>query len=177
MLAVIRRSFANIDQFTLPLLFKTMVRPFLEYGNTIWGPFSKTDQKAVERVQRRATRMVAAIKHLPYPDRLRRLGLPSLVYRRRRGDMVTVYQLIHGGMDVPENTFLRRNDSERTRGHQWKLHKPRAKTLTRRNAFSTRIVNNWNRLPETVVSAKSLNAFKAQLDRHWASSMFDCPYP
>ena len=45
MLAIVKRSFANIDAFTLPLIYKALVRPFLEYGNVIWGPFGKTDQK------------------------------------------------------------------------------------------------------------------------------------
>lgn len=175
MLAVVRRAFANIDGTTLPLLYKTMVRPFLEYGNTIWGPFSKTDQKQLERVQRRATRMVKDIKHRPYQERLRTLGLPSLYYRRRRGDMVTVYQLLHGGIDVPPERFLTRNESESTRGHSWKLRKPRAETLTRRNVFSTRIVNDWNSLPESVVSAETVNGFKTQLDRHWRNIMFETP--
>ena len=86
MLAVVRRSFAIIDKTTLPLLFKSMVRPFLEYGNTIWGPFRKIDQKQLERVQRRATRMVKAIRHQPYQERLRLLGpLPG-----RHGDRVPV---------------------------------------------------------------------------------------
>ena len=58
MLAVVRRSFVNLDEVTLPLLFKSVVRPFLDYGNAIWGPFGKVDQKRLERVQRRATRMV-----------------------------------------------------------------------------------------------------------------------
>ena len=177
MLAVVRRSFANVDEFTLPLLYKSMVRPFLEYGNSIWGPFSKGDQKLLERIQRRATRMVKAIKHLPYPQRLRHLGLPSLCYRRRRGDMITVYQLFHGGMDVRPAKFLTRNESGSTRGHQWKPHKPRAKTLIRRNAFSMRIINDWNSLPASVVSAETLNSFKARLDLHWKNIMFDIPFP
>ena len=69
-LAVIRRSFAQIDEVTLPLLFKSLVRPHLEYGNLVWGPFNRTDQKAVERVQRRATRLMSSIRHLEYPTRL-----------------------------------------------------------------------------------------------------------
>ena len=177
MLAVVRRSFANIDETTLPLLFKSMVRPFLEYGNTIWGPFGKTDQKQPERVQRRATRMVKAIRHQPYQERLRLLELPSLYYRRRRGDMVTVYQLLHGGMDVEPERFLRRNESEQTRGHRWKLQKPRARTFTRRNAFSTRIVNDWNSLPPSVVAAETVNTFKNRLDKHWTNIMFEIPNP
>ena len=64
MLAVMRRSFANLDELILPLLFKAMVRPTLEYGNTIWGPFSKTEQKQVEQVQSQATRMVKSVRRL-----------------------------------------------------------------------------------------------------------------
>ena len=176
-LAVLRRSFANVNESTLPLLFNTMVRPLLEYCNTIWGPFGKGDQKRVERVQRRATRMVVNLKHLPYPERLRSLGMPSLCYRRRRGDMISVYQLLHEGMALSPNEFLTRNESDRTRGHRWKLSKPQAKKLVRRNAFSTRIINDWNSLPDSVVSAASVNQFKARLDKHWKDIMFHIPFP
>ena len=93
-LAVIRRTFQAIDCVTLPLLFKTLVRPHLEYGGCIWGPFSKADQKAVERVQRRATKLVPELRHKPYPERLRLLDLPSLYHRRRRGDMIKTYQIL-----------------------------------------------------------------------------------
>ena len=65
-MAVIRRSFSLLDKFTLPLLFKTLVRPQLEYGNIVWGPFNRSDQLLVERVQRRATKLVRDIHHLPY---------------------------------------------------------------------------------------------------------------
>ena len=98
-LAVIRRSFTLLDDVTLPLLFKTLVRPHLECGNLVWGPFNRADQHLVERVQRRATRLVEHIRHKPYEERLRHLDLPSLYYRRRRADMIHVYQLFHGGVD------------------------------------------------------------------------------
>ena len=65
---------------SIPALFKTLVRPHLEYCNTIWGPFNRSDQQWVDRFQRRATRMVPVMKNLPYAERLWRL------YRRRRGD-------------------------------------------------------------------------------------------
>ena len=88
LLAVIRRSFSLINEITLPLLFKTLVRPHLEYGNLVWGPFNRADQRLIERVQRRATRLVENIRHEPYVQRLRMLKMPSLYYRRRRGDMI-----------------------------------------------------------------------------------------
>ena len=173
-LAVIRRSFAHLDDVTLPLLFKTLVRPHLEYGNLIWGPFNRADQRLVERVQRRATRLVERIRHKPYEERLRCLDLPSLYYRRRRGDMIHTYQLLHGGVDADPNTFIALADGT-TRGHPLKLHKFPAATRVRRVAFAARIVNDWNGLPAEVACAPSLNAFKARLDAHWASIRFSIP--
>ena len=85
-LGLIKHSFTALDDTTLPLLYTSMVRPHLEYGNIIWWPHFKEDMKAVERVQKRATRMILRIKDLPYTQRLKALNLPSLSYRRKRGD-------------------------------------------------------------------------------------------
>jgi len=171
-LAVIRRSFSVIDETTLPLLFRAMVRPHLEYANTVWGPFNRNDQKRIERVQRRATRLVASVRDRPYEERLRVLKLPSLYYRRRRGDMITVYQVLRQGVDVDAPKFFSTATSSTTRGHQLKLLKPRAVSRVRRNAFSVRVINEWNALPPSVIDAPSINAFKARLDRHWVHEMY-----
>ena len=79
----------------LPILYKSLVRPLLEYGNLISGPFYILDQRLVENVQPRATRLVPGIGHLSYIDRLRTLHIPSLAYRRKRGDMLLLYQMFH----------------------------------------------------------------------------------
>ena len=171
-LAVIRRSFCVIDEATLPLLFRTMVRPHLEYANTVWGPFNRENQKRVERVQRRATKLIASIQDRPYEERLQILDLPSMYHRRRRGDMITVYQILQQKVDMNASKFFTLAKNDNTRGHQWKLQKPQAVSRVRRNAFSVRIINEWNALPSSVVTAPSLNAFKARLDRHWAHLKF-----
>jgi len=174
-LGLIRRSFQAIDRVTLPLLFKTLVRPHLEYGCSIWGPFNKADQKAVERVQRRATRLIPELRDRPYPERLKLLDLPSLYYRRRRGDMIRTFQIMHSELDLqPENFFSPARHS-RTRGHQWKLNKELAKSRVRRHCFGVRVVNDWNALPSDVVLASSLNQFKSRLDVHWAGIRFNIP--
>ena len=174
-LAVVRRSFASLDTFTLPLLYKTLVRPHIEYGNLVWGPFNRADQKLVERVQRRATRLVSSIRHLPYEERLRRLRLPSLYYRRKRGDMIFMYQLFNGGVDVNPEDFFSLVKGGTTRGHPFKVQKPRAECRVRRSAFSVRVVNSWNALPAHVVCSSSLTSFKKHLDAHWAHIWYDMP--
>ena len=92
-LGLIKHSFTALDDTTLPLLYTSMVRPHLEYGNIIWGPHFKEDMKAVERVKKRATRMILRIKDLPYTQRLKALNLPSLSYRRKRGDRLCATKL------------------------------------------------------------------------------------
>ena len=65
-LGIIRKSFEVLDEVSLPLLFKSLVRPHLEYCNSVWGPHYRMDQQAVERVQRRATKLVFSLRSLPY---------------------------------------------------------------------------------------------------------------
>ena len=174
-LAVIRRSFAHLNEQTLTLLYKALVRPHLEYGNLIWGPFNRSDQKLIERVQRRATKLVSGIQNLPYPQRLQRLRLPSLYYRRRRGDMLAMYQLLHEGVDLDPTDFVARSSMATTRGHHLKLAKPQAVSRVRRNALSIRALNDWNALPSHVVLADTLTRFKSQLDQHWRSIHYYVP--
>jgi hypothetical protein len=92
----IKKAYKTREFRTISMLYKSMVRPQSEYGNLIWGPFFKEDIKSVEKIQRRATKLVTAIKDLTYENRLRALKLPSLVYPRRRGDMIQMYKLMNG---------------------------------------------------------------------------------
>ena len=90
MLGLIRTVIKSLDETTIPTLFISLVRPHLEYGNVIWSPRWRKDKLEIEKVQRRATKLIPTLKDLPYEERLRCLRLPSLNYRRRRGDMIQV---------------------------------------------------------------------------------------
>ena len=92
---LIRRTFTSLDCKTFPLLYRSLVRPHLEYGNTIWAPRFAKDVTMIENVQRRATKLVPGLYEIPYEERLRILNLPSLVYRRRRGDAIELYKYTH----------------------------------------------------------------------------------
>ena len=129
------------------------------------------DAKLLEGVQRRATKMVPEMKNYDYANRLKKLALPSLSYRRKRGDMIEVYKYTHGlykvsalPVEMEENTTI---------GHNYKLKKKRCSTTRRLKFFSMRVVNDWNRLRFVhVVNAASINVFKSRLDMCWAHIMY-----
>ena len=67
----------------------------MEYAHAVWSPHKKKDMEAIENVQRRATKMVPGLNDKSYEDRLKELKLPSLSYRRLRGDMIEVFKLVN----------------------------------------------------------------------------------
>ena len=81
---LIRRTFSYLDGLLFKKLFTTFVRPHLEYGQVIWTPHLKKYITILENVQRRATKLVDGFHHMSFTERLKKLILPSLVYRRVR---------------------------------------------------------------------------------------------
>ena len=77
-------------------LYKTLVRPHLEYCVQFWSPYYRKDIIKLERVQKKFTRMLPGLDGLSYKERLDRLGLFSLERRRLRGDLIEVYKIMRG---------------------------------------------------------------------------------
>ena len=118
----------------------------------------------LEKVQRRATRMVKGLEKLPYETRLKKLGIYSLERRRLRGDLIETFKILTGREDVNYSKVVELADvTSGLRGH----YKPRCHTTVRQNFFSLRIDNEWNKLPQDVVEAPSINTLKNRLDLHW----------
>ena len=91
----IRRSFQFMNKDIFVLLYKSMVRSHIEYAACVWNPYLWKFIDKLEEVQIRATKMVPELKHMEYHERLEALQLPTLSYRRVRGDMITVYKIIN----------------------------------------------------------------------------------
>ena len=108
------------------------------------------------------------ISNLKYEDRLIALGLTTLNVRRKRGDLIQLYKFMHG-IDVIEinKSFSLVNNN--LRGHCFKYYKEINRLPSREHFFFNRIANLWNSLPNEVVSALSVDTFKAALDC-WLSS-------
>ena len=176
LLGLIRRSFDYLDGDTMKLLFAALVRPHLEFGNCVWAPYLEKDKKLIEGVLRRATKVVGGLKDLSYEQRLKRIGLPSMVYRRLRGDMIETYKFTHCLYATQDRLFTIDTKSV-TRGHSYKLLKPRVETTLRQNFFTQRVIERWNSLPANVVEAPSVNAFKNRLDAVMSSYMHSVEVP
>ncbi len=116
--------------------------------------------------------MVFGLENLPYEERLKELKLPTLFYRRMRGDLILVYNLLNGNVNMKYENLFELQDVQRTRGHGLKLKKPRCLKTQRINSFNHRVVNWWNALPACVVTAKSVNIFKNKIDNHFGDDKY-----
>ena len=171
MFGLIRRSFQCLDRKTFVSLYKTLVRTHLDYASSVWAPYKIKHIEMLENVQRRCTRQLPYLKDMSYEERLRTLKLPTLSYRRLRGDMIEVYKIIKGVYDKEVASFLKMWSDvvqrDAGRGHDIKIYLQRGTKSLRQKAFGLRTVTIWNNLPEEVVNATSVNMFKRRLDKHW----------
>jgi ribonucleases P/MRP protein subunit RPP40 len=165
LLGFIKRNIKFKSKDIVIRLYKALVRPKLEYCVQAWCPYLKKDIAVLERVQKRATKMIMGLHNLSYYDRLIECSLLPLEKRRLRGDLIQTFKFMKGFDRVDYNKFFTLNSTNRTRGHSLKLGKSRSRLDIRRNFFSQRVVDSWNRLPQNVIDATSVNSFKNNLDK------------
>jgi hypothetical protein len=168
MLGIINRNFKDLGKISFLLLYKCLVRSHLEYASSVWNPYKISLISDLEKVQKRATKMVSDCRHLSYKNRLIHLNLPTLKFRRARGDMIEVYKILQGLYDSDIVPLLLRNTYSATRGNKFKLAHVRSHYDLRKYSFCSRVVGLWNTLPDYIVSSLTLNAFKNSLDKFWS---------
>ena len=120
-MGLIRRTYIYLDEQSFKYLFQALVRPHIEYAAAVWSPYKSSDIENIENVQSRATKLIPSLKNLEYADILRKLKMPTLKYRRNRGDMIETFKIMSGINDKEvTDGMLELDENTRTRGHEKK---------------------------------------------------------
>ena len=140
--------------------YKSIIRPHLEYCCQAWSPNARHGNwkiiMEIESVQRTFTRLVTGMDSLTYHERLKKLGLTTLLERRMRGDLIEAFKILNGLNDYGNKFF---NLSARTNNL---VARPGS---TNMDFFGERVIKFWNKLPEYVKTKNSVNGFKNALDK------------
>jgi hypothetical protein len=158
--AAMRRTFKYLDTKSILVIYNTLVRTHLDYASSVSAPYKMKYIEKIESVQKRVTKQFPGMKNLSYPERLKKLGLPTFAYRRIRGDMIEVYKIIKGCYDREASSFLKLMNETglrfSSRINSNKVVHQHVKSNKRKYAFTLRVSRRWNKLPDTVVNAPTL---------------------
>ena len=165
-LGMIMRTISSRTREVILPLYKHIVRPNLDYCVPVWRPHYEKDLNMLEKVQRRVTKLIDELKDLSYEERLKELNLTTIKTRYLRADLLKTFKIVRGFEDINPSTFFTFSNRQ-SRNHKYKLTKSYNKYDVRKYAFSQRVINEWNNLPDYVVNADSINTFKGHLERNF----------
>ena len=118
----------------------------------------------------KAVTMISGLQSMKYEDRLKELGLQSLEERRIRYDMIQVFKLMHNYDDVDRRQFFQTAGEESVRvtrqsSDALNILTTRFRTEVRRNFFTNRVAEKWNKFPEYIKGAGNIKTFKSLYDK------------
>ena len=176
MLGIINKTFKHKDKHNMRALYCAYVRPHMETSIQAWCPYWRKDIDALERVQKRATKLVPELRHLPYAERLKRMNLTTLEIRRLRGDLIQQFKIHHGYEKInwhmeqkPVSSICASGPAANTRANTNNkyriIRQSIAKCKQREHFFTNRVSYAWNMLSNSIIESTSINQFKAKLDK------------
>ena len=172
-LGMIRRNITYKEKSLIVPLYKAIVRPHLEYCMQAWSPYLRKDIDMLEKIQRRATKLIPGLRDLSYEERLnliKECGLTTIETRRLRGDQIEVFKILKGYENIDSNIFFEIKENKITRGHNFTLVKKQSRLDVRKFSFSQRSINVWNKLSTECVHAGSVIVFKHRIDKYLAKA-------
>ena len=111
----------------------------------------------LEKIQRRATKLIPGLRDLRYEERLKKCGLTTLETQRLRGDQIEVFKILNGYKNIDSTILFEIKQSKITRGHNFTLVKKQSRLDFRKFSFSQKTINLWNTLSTECVHASSVN--------------------
>src|SRR5215469_9102666 len=166
MLGYMTRNFEYKSKNVILPLYKSLVRPHLEYAVQLWSPFLEKDIAKIERIQKRATKIIPELRGKPYAQRLKDLYIHSLETRRLRGRLIEVFKILNKFDNVDYKKFFQNDSNNITRSNGQKLrklHNHPSETNIAKNFFTNEVVGKWNGLPREIVNSTSIDSFKKKL--------------
>ena len=150
-------------------LYKSLVPTNLEYAVQFWSPQSRRHIEKIEKIQRRATKMIPEIWNHSYHQRIQDFDLIILVQRILRGQLIEVFKYLNPSTTASARGLFDYELDDRTRNKGAKLVK-HFKTSVAQLFYPIKITTNWNATPSAVVSNRTVNSFKNSLDKHYAET-------
>ena len=175
-LGQIARSFHYRDKHTLKKLYTTYVRVHMEFAVPAWSPWLLGDINKLESVQKQAVNMISGLRGSTYEEKLDELGLTTLQERRNKLDMVETFKIINGFSKFPHSRWFKlvnetNGRNTRNRSYGKNIVPQRSNGDVRRNFFSQRVCEPWNKLPDDVKNSPTVTCFKSRYDK-WCSMSY-----
>ena len=164
--SAILRAFRTRDPSILWHAFKSYVLPVLIYASPCWNPGLQRDSKALEWVQRSFTKRLFGMYNISYSDRLTALASTTLSTVRMKVDMILVFKILHGLIDVDPVAVGLKLRQGRTRGSGVLLEHQRACNRRANSLFAYYVPLIRETLPTSILNVKSLAVFKKLLQQH-----------
>jgi hypothetical protein len=173
-LAQIAKCFHYRDKNIFVKLYRYTqhVRPHLEFATPAWSPWLTADKQRLEKVQERAVRMISGMGQGNYEEKCKQIGLETLERRRTIQDMAQTFKLVSGVDKVRRVNLFNHIQEGRTRlaADQLNMRSEVARTEVRKNFYTQRIVNEWNRIPSECKRSKTVKEFKMAYRRYLSTT-------
>ena len=171
---LLRSTLCRSPDFMISL-YKTHIRPLLEYSSCVWNTGYIGDLRMLESVQRKWTKHIDGLGELPYSERLQVLGLYSVQGRLLRADIIKYWKIFHNESSIIPDQIFNLAPPYITRGHRFKILHSFSSLEARRRFFSIRCVGLWNSIPDEIVSLNSVHAFKSALHTFLGHLLYKFP--
>ena len=178
-LGFLRRNLYNCPEQIKTQAYYSLVRPHLEYAWSVWDPHTQKNIQSIAKVQSRAASFVKKCNQhtlSTITSLLEELKWPSLEQRRKQTRLINLYKIVKGTLAVEIPNYFRQKERQKRNYHPLKFINAGYRTNVYIYSFFPRCIKEWNDLPETIIEATNIEAFKlalrAQARPHWAFELF-----